>query len=457
MSFVGIDDTDSPRGGCTTFVLTEVLRAARRLGLDLLGDPALVRLDPNVPFRTRGNGALAARFGHGRGGGRVVGRLPEGAVRSFRRGRPPTAAETLDLVEAAWTAVRQNSRRGEPGTDPALVVVPRRPPAALYWSAVQRRIARAPVERLLRSLGAEVRTERSRRSGIVGAAAAVAWPGRHPTFELLAYRSPPRWGRPRRIDPTAVPRLEREYPELFLCRDPATRRLLLAPHTPCPILFGLRAGRPDRLVAAARRLPAGEPWERWLLFRTNQGTGDHLVRATVAGMRPFAAGAIGGTVDSVPELLRGGHVRFWLRDRPGDRIACLAFEPTKTLPRLARLLWPGDRLLAWGGCGADPVLRLEGIRLIRTVPRLRAGPNPLCPRCGRRTKSLGAGRGFRCPGDHLRLPPESRGAVASAPPPAPGWYHPTPSARRHLAPRPAGPGGDPVRWWLRRPRTDLYG
>lgn len=455
MSLIGIDDTDSPQGGCTTYVLTEVIRAAVDVGLDLLGDPRLVRLNPNVPFRTRGNAALAARFGHGRGPVRIVGQLPEGGIRSYRHGRRPTGAESEGLLEAAWQAVRANSRRGSPGTDPALVMVARPLPAALYWSAVQRLVPLPMVEQMLRDHGAAVRTEGSRQ-GVVGAAAALAWPGRHPTFEYLAYRAADRWGTPRRIDPAAVVRREAEYPELFLCRDPVTRRILIVPHTPCPILFGLRAVRAQRLRSAAREL-SDEPIERWIIYRTNQGTGDHLARMPIGAVRPFGAAAIEGVVASLPETRRGGHVQFEIRDRSGARMSCLAFEPTKTLPRVARALRPGDRLLVWGGRGEDPVLRLEGIRLRAVALRQGFGSNPLCPACGHRTKSLGAGRGFRCPVDRRRLAPEARRLLSSAPAPRIGWYHPTAGARRHLAPRPDSPGSDPVRWWLRRPKTDLYG
>ncbi|MGI0150821.1 MAG: TiaS agmantine-binding domain-containing protein, partial [Thermoplasmata archaeon] len=300
---------------------------------------------------------------------------------------------------------------------------------------------------------------RGSRRGIVGAASAIAWPGRHPTWELIAYRERSRWGTPRPpIAPAAVARLEARFPELFLCRDPRTRRVLIAPHTACPIRFGLRASRPDRLVRAARGL-TGEPTERWLTFRTNQGTGDHLARRPASTLSAFRSGVVVGVVARTPEARRGGHVTFELEDRSGGPLACIAFEPTKTLPRIARSLRPGDRVLVWGGRGADPTFRLEGIRVIRLAPRWAPGPNPRCPTCGGGTKSRGSGRGFRCPRDHHALPPEVRGRSSPDPAPRPGWFHPTPSARRHLAPRPvsgvgAGPGA--VRWWLRRPRMDLY-
>ncbi|MGI0156048.1 MAG: hypothetical protein ACREDE_07970, partial [Thermoplasmata archaeon] len=60
---------------------------------------------------------------------------------------------------------------------------------------------------------------------------------------------------------------------------------------------------------------------------------------------------------------------------------------------------------------------------------------PACSLCRRSTDSLGHLRGYRCPTCHRRWPPEAA-SVAKVPGElAVGVYHPTPSARRHLAPR----------------------
>jgi tRNA(Ile2) 2-agmatinylcytidine synthetase len=58
---VGIDDTDSHRGGCTTYVgYLLVKEVIKRWGAQAFRDfPRLVRLNPNVPFKTRGNAAVA--------------------------------------------------------------------------------------------------------------------------------------------------------------------------------------------------------------------------------------------------------------------------------------------------------------------------------------------------------------------------------------------------------------
>ena len=342
----------------------------------------------------------------------------------------PSSARWLDR---AWERLLGASRVGEPGTDPALVAAPRLLPAYLYWNAVREVVAIESVDEELERQGAFVRTSGSRR-GIVGAAAAAAWRGGHSTWELIAYRSPDRRQLPRVVDAASVRAARTEHPDLFLCDDPRTRRLLVAPHTPCPILFGLRSTHPAAPLAA-RRTIRSEPVDRWVLFRTNQASGDHLVRRSVAEFTEFRSAVVDGTVGTAPELLAGGHVRFQVTDPAGTPLTCVAFEPTKTLPRVARTLLPGDRLRVWGSRTGDPTLHLEGIELVRLEPRMGPTRPPHCGTCRRPSHSLGRSRGYRCVGCHRRWPPEAASTTIRPPVYGVGVYHPTPSARRHLAPR----------------------
>ncbi len=439
--WIGIDDTDSARGGCTTWVLTELLALARDERIDLIGEPRLVRLNPNIPWKTRGNAALSARFGKGEGPRRRLGELGGRALWSYRRGRSIPPADAERFRAAAWERVVAGSRLGEPDTDPAMVVAEQRLPAGLYWHAVREVVPVAHVRAILDFRGAWWRTRGSER-GLVGASASIAWPGRHPTWELASYREGARIGRSRQIDAESVRSAARRYPELFLCHDARTRRLLVAPHTGCPVLYGLRATRPDPLFRA-RRIVRSEPVDRWVLFRTNQGTGDHLVSRSAGAVDPYMSARVRGTVASAPEALPGGHVRLSLIGEDGEILPCLAFEPTKTLPRVAAALAPGDRLVVWGSRKDDPTFRLEGIRIVRLAPRVGPARPPDCAECGRPTRSLGTGRGYRCPTCRRRFPPERAVRRPTVPHLRPGEYHPTPSARRHLAPRgPERPGKD---------------
>jgi tRNA(Ile2)-agmatinylcytidine synthase len=429
--WIGIDDTDSPQGGCTTWVLTELLALAREHGVDLIGEPRLVRLNPNIPWKTRGNAALAARFGHGERARRRLGVIHDRPIWSYRAGRSLDPTETEQFRELAWRCVLARSR-SEPGTDPALVATDRRLPATLYWNAVRTVVPSGEIESVLGAHGVWWRVRRDPR-GLVGAAAAIAWSGGHPTWELTSYRPPERWGSPREVESSSVREAARRHPELFLCHDPRTRRILVAPHTPCPILMGIRATRPEPLFRARAEIRS-EPVDRWILFRTNQASGDHLAPRRVRDLAPFTSARIVGSVSGLPTDLAGGHVRLTLRDPDGSPIDCLAFEPTKTLPRVVRSLRPGDRVVVTGSRGIDPILRLESVRPVRLVPRRTLGGAPVCPACGRSSRSLGRMRGYRCSVCHRRWPPEARGVSEKAPRSLLRAFDPTPSARRHLHP-----------------------
>jgi len=353
-------------------------------------------------------------------------------VWSHRRGRPPKPLERSHFLEAAWELVRA-AAGDDGGTDPALVAVDRRLTADVYWKAVREVVPVSEVRTRLESVGAWFRWSGSER-GLVGAAAAVAWPGSHPTWELISYRERARWGTARTVDPRSVRAVQRKFPHLFLCFDGRTRRLLVAPHTPCPILFGLRSTDPDspgRALSGVR----SEPVERWLTFRTNQGTGDHLVPRTASDWEELTSGVLRGRVATTPAVLRGGHVRFDLNTRSNEPIPCVAFEPTKTLPEVARTLVPGDAVRVWGSRAPEGSIHLEGIEVVRWNPYRTRPAAPPCPTCRRPAHSVGAGRGFRCRKCGRRFPPEAARRVPRPPPLSARVYHPTPSARRHLAPR----------------------
>src|SRR5207245_5921974 len=96
--WLGVDDTERLRRMCTTFLAAELVRDLTR-DFDLVGDPRLVRLNPNIPWKTRGNAAVCLRIGSGRGEPMTVGELGGRPIQTFPRGRcdePP--ARVLDRV-----------------------------------------------------------------------------------------------------------------------------------------------------------------------------------------------------------------------------------------------------------------------------------------------------------------------------------------------------------------------
>src|SRR5512139_898757 len=58
---IGIDDTDSVKGGCTTYIAAILVEKLQKVGY-FSDYPNLIRLNPNVPWKTRGNAALSLRI-----------------------------------------------------------------------------------------------------------------------------------------------------------------------------------------------------------------------------------------------------------------------------------------------------------------------------------------------------------------------------------------------------------
>ncbi|MCW4035184.1 MAG: tRNA(Ile2) 2-agmatinylcytidine synthetase, partial [Candidatus Bathyarchaeota archaeon] len=76
-----------------------------------------------------------------------------------------------------------------------------------------------------------------------------------------------------------------------------------------------------------------------------------------------------------------------------------AYEPTVTLCKVTRKLMTGDQVKVFGGVRCLDsnrlTVNLEKLQVLELVPSLMF-VNPVCPECGKRTKSMGKNQGFRC-------------------------------------------------------------
>ncbi len=419
--WIGVDDTDSLQGMCTTFLATEIVRDLTQ-DHDLIGYPRLVRLNPNVPWKTRGNGAVCIQLGRGEGPTSMVGSIAGRSIISYAKGRTPPGMKAV--VRRVAELVERWSRFDDPKTNPAFVVLETKPPAALYWKAVRGVLSRQSAREASRGLGI-LRPYKNGR-GLIGALASVAWRPRDRTYEILTYRAREAWGSDRRIVPESVVRMDRSFPSTFNNYDYQNEHVVIAPRSPCPVLFGIRGDDPSILPAAMNTVKGERP-ERWLIFETNQGTDDHVIRGLP--LRSCATVRMSGVVRSLPRDLPGGHVVVRV-----SNIDITAYEPSKQFRSVVRRLVPGDRVQVVGAIRRRPkTVNLEKILIESTVSVTRKVANPWCPGCQKRTKSMGRQAGFRCIRCGKRFPKSAailalvdRGLL-------PGWYEPPVSARRHLA------------------------
>ncbi len=423
-TLLAFDDTDSPDGMCTTYLAALVIRELS--DYDLIGLPRLVRLNPNVPWKTRGNAAICIGFGRGRGRSQPCGFVGGREVRCFESG---TAVQPGELVDRASRVLEGVARFDCEMTNPGLVGAVSRPPPSLYLRTVREIVALEEVESILTGLGAACRKYKQGR-GLIGAAAAMAWRPRDRTWEVITYRRPDRLGTERTINPDSVMRMDKSTRATFNNYDYESGHMAITPGSPCPILFGIRGDSADELLAARQMIEGEEP-DMWLLFLTNQATEDHIVDRRVGALRPRDSARVNVRVVSDPITIPGKHVIIRVSD--GDEIDAAFYEPARSFRAVARGLRTGDEVTLYGSVRETPrSLNVEKMHVRKLVDLRRKVHNPMCASCGKRMGSLGAGQGFRCKRCGAKAPPGSEESEREPREIRPGWYEPPVASRRHL-------------------------
>ena len=403
MITIGVDDTDSEEGLCTSYLAAVMMERLKPLG-EIRGLPKLVRLNPSVQFKTRGNAAIAF---------------------SLETDRP------IEAKEVALKTLMELSDFSGPKTNPGLVVAEEVPAelSIFYRRALSEILEVKEAEAIIDRYGLWSRAFKNQR-GLIGALAAIGADFPDCTYELLAYRRPERWGTPREIDEESVWRAdELTYPGTWDTVDHHNGKVVFAPHSKDPVLFGIR-GKDPELLRSALKMIRSEPFERTVIYRTNQGTDAHISRGEIGGVVEDRSYSLRGVVAEEAETIEGGHLFFPLASEDGESaIVCAAFEPTKNFRDRVKALAPGDTIEVYGAV-KKRTLNIEKMEVVRLAER-KVQMAPLCPSCGRRMKSAGRGQGYRCRTCKTR----AEGKVLAAIPREieEGFYEVPPCARRHLS------------------------
>ncbi len=412
---IGFDDTDSPRMGCTTYIAALLVEKLHKLKASFVDYPNLIRLNPNVPWKTRGNGALCLRI-----------MCPKDLVEKVMEIVVDTIEENADLEYA--------------GTDPGAVFLLGEVPEGI--KAFAKKTIRGVVKmeealRLLKEFRGEAVGFKLGR-GIIGGLAAIGeiLEGDH-TFEIIAYRKPENRGTPRRVEAASVVEMDgKTAPLTFNNVDPETRRVLITPRGPDPILYGIRGEDAEAVKQGHELISSREEIERWVIFRTNHGTDAHLRKVeSISEVQPFNPVVVRGFVDREPRVIPGSHVIFSVKDESGH-VDCAAYEPTGPLRNVAKKLIVGDLVDAYGGVRSASskhpmTVNLEKIRVLNLASKI-VFRNPLCPQCGKRMKSMGKGKGFRCDKCGFRSSNLKKIALKGERSLKEGLYVTPPRSQRHL-------------------------
>ena len=374
---VGLDDHDSPVGGCTTHFTTLFIKSVLtgELRAKILGLPRLVRLNPVIPWKTRGNAATVVEIEH------------------------EDPKEVFDfLVNLTETYDREVSRGLSLGRRPGAVVIEDRAENLNYLRWVYKKaltdvVAPDVAEKVVVRLNGLYMKSR----GSIGSLAALGFsPEEGFTYELIFYRDLSK-GRPENVE--FVKRLEESYfPRIFYNYDFQKKEVIAEPRGNDPVLIGIRGVDHAVLLEKVRSEVLSELRDYVkgaMLFVTNQHTGAHVREKST--VRPYRTLVLRGTVES-KEILSGGDVRLSVISDEGGLVTVFVFRETGILAKVAQKLESGDVIRIEGAvkpsssfgsiveAEAIEVLSLNSARLV----------NPPCPLCGGPTESLGRGKGLRC-------------------------------------------------------------
>ena len=372
---IGIDDTDSPKGMCTTFLSYKIVKFLEKQKIEFVDYPSLIRFNPNIPWKTRGNGA----------------------VRLTIKTRNPNKIKK-EIIQFIT-----NYSDTKNGANPGLVFFQDQSiPQSFHkfsrlalWKLISRKTAKDfisnnKIDSFYLGNG----------QGLVGAIGAIGYKFSDHTFELLCYRKKSQFGKKRKINKHSVKKMQSiTFPETYNSFDNENDRVLITPHGPDPVFYGIRGESVKSVVLASTMVDTDEKLDGYMVFKSNQGTADHLKNELqVNDLKPYTSGFLVGKVCSKPVTEQGGHVFFSIQ--VGDRkIRCGIYKQTK-ITKTAQDLIPGDKICLGGGIrkaskNYERVLNVEFLDVIKLEKNILL-TNPTCKTCNKKMKSKGNRQGFEC-------------------------------------------------------------
>ena len=372
---IGFDDTDSPKGMCTTFLAYKIVDLLQKQKIVFLDFPRLIRFNPNIPWKTRGNGAVSMKI---------------------KTKNPSKVKNQIKNLVSKYSDT-------ENGANPGLVFLESDsiPPEFIKFSnlALWQLINRNNAKKFAKQNNLEVYFQ-GNGQGLVGAIGAIGYDFHDHTLELLSYRKKPKFGKERKISTESVKIMqEKTFPGTFNSFDTEKGRILIMPHGPDPVFYGIRGENVNSLLYATTILKSDEKLDGYMIFKSNQGTGDHLKNELNSeNMKPYASGKITGVVSNAPKIVKGGHVFFKIVSQ-NHEFWCAVYKPTG-ISTVASNLIKGDRICVGGGIrkaskNFPRIMNLEFLDIL-TLEKNISSSNPDCKQCHKKMKSKGKNQGFQC-------------------------------------------------------------
>ncbi|KZX12096.1 OB-fold nucleic acid binding domain protein [Methanobrevibacter filiformis] len=394
---------------CTTYLASIIINELKENGINIEGNPHLIRLNPFARYKTRGNGAVSFKI----------------AISN--------KTDINKIKEIVLKNVKEHAMFEHENTNPGVVFYDGEITDKMIdyaFKTIYSLITIKQAEKFANEIGAEIHKFKKGR-GIIGSIAAIACPLLDYTYELISYRVKDNYGKKRKINKDSVKLMDKEtFPETFENID--GDYIAIEPRTPCPVLYGIRGESVNALEIAKGIVEADETIDSYSIFKTNQHTDMHLRKIDkIANMEKYGCYIVEGIVDDDPHVIEGGHLFFTLKDESGE-IEAAAYEPTKDFRKIIKELKKGDHLRLYGGIGCGGTFNIEKIKIISLIANTTY-QNPTC-NCGKRMTSAGKNKGFKCKKCGFKLPDGEKIAIIEDRNLKEDKFYETPvSARRHLS------------------------
>jgi len=377
--YIGLDDFDSRQIGCTTHLAYILIKGLNNLGCKVIGYPALIRLNPDVPWKTRGNGAVSIKV-------------------RIHKSKFDTVISYIYNTCKGYYALEEN-------TNPGVVIlrgeyIPKHF-SNLYISTLTRLVSLSEVLSLLNKFKKRVLYWAfGSGQGLVGATAAIGARRllKDYTYELLVYRPLNVRYEERRV---SVLNLDEAWSKTFANIDYETGRLLITPHGLDPVILGLRGESPSLLKKVyVNCIKVDEDVVGMIIFITNQGTfANYMFTASdkcVATIDLYTQVCISGVIKDI-NVIEGGHMNIKVEDH-SSVIDVMIYEPSGRIKEFTSVLHKGDEITVYGGVKPKMkryTVNTQMIYLKRSYWHT-AESTPICPKCGVSMASDGRGKGFKC-------------------------------------------------------------
>ncbi|QIW25294.1 DUF1743 domain-containing protein [Sulfolobus sp. S-194] len=334
--------------------------------MKLLDFPYLIRLNPNIPWKTRGNASI---------------KIVIYSQRDIDEIMDIIWNKSIEYTEKISKSAKYNRKPGLAMSNKDLS------DRWFYEKAVKDVVPLNLAIEYAKKQDMIIKGDR----GIIGSIAAISYKPKEFTYELITYRPENEWNKNKReIDINSVIEFENKYfPYVFENIDYIRKYLLISPHGTDPILYGIRGVDIDILLKGLNEIITNDKIDMAMIFKTNQATDEHI---NSFSNYFYQTTEIEGEVSKI-EIVKGGDVIINVGD-----VIVIVYKETGELNIASKLLKVGDIIRVFGAVKPSikygKIIEAEKIEIIELNNRIFK--NPKCPKCNGPTESLGKGKGFRC-------------------------------------------------------------